>query len=305
MVTENQTTILGLDIEGAFDNVNQRIIIDKQHKELANHSVRWWIAEFITNRTISVKVGQYWSSERKVLKGVPQGSALGPVLWNYTIGNLHRAISMDPRTHSMLIYADDITVVAHGSKHQETQRIIDNIIDYLEGLSLRVNPTKTEQLTIRGPSNPRPRSDMTAKLTIRGEVIRQCQHITLLGITINEELRVELKENEYLASRVKNNQKLLRHISNHQIVTDNQEWRTLIKSMITSVTTYNILPMLAVDSKARAWCNSVHDKTLLNTFKWPHNTPLKVIRTIADLQSAEEILCAQLAKGVTNDGHRL
>jgi len=36
----NVTSIIGLDIEGAFDNVDQMIIINKMNEELGKHHIR-------------------------------------------------------------------------------------------------------------------------------------------------------------------------------------------------------------------------------------------------------------------------
>jgi len=59
--------------------------------------------------------------------------------------------------------------------------------------------------------------------------------------------------------------------------------------------------MLALDQRARRWCNERLYKALLNTFNWPKSSPTKVISSITDIQSAEDILARQLCKGLTNE----
>ena len=103
LAIENQTTIIGLDIEGAFDNVDQGVMIREMHLELNEYPVRHWISGFISNKWISVKLGQQRSTAGQVRKGVPQGSALGPVLWNYTISSVSREITSDKSSQTILV----------------------------------------------------------------------------------------------------------------------------------------------------------------------------------------------------------
>ena len=51
----NQTTIVSLDVAGAFDNVDQASIIMKMYEELGTDPIKHWIKSFMLNRIIRIK----------------------------------------------------------------------------------------------------------------------------------------------------------------------------------------------------------------------------------------------------------
>ena len=153
----NQTSLIGLDIAGAFDNVGQDIIIEKLYEEMPNEPIRHWIKEFVINRRIRIQYKKLSSYSMEVNKGLPQGSAPGPLLWNYAIEDIHRKIMINTKpiyqNTMILSFADDLTIVAHGIEHSETQALLNQIQQYIEGKGLEINADKSEMITITGPGS--------------------------------------------------------------------------------------------------------------------------------------------------------
>ena len=100
-------TLLGLlDMSAAFDCVDHQLLLQRLEKHCGLHgSVLRWMTSYLAGRTQKVLYSGLSSEAQRVSYGVPQGSALGPLLFNLYLASLSSVVSV----HGLNLhqYADD------------------------------------------------------------------------------------------------------------------------------------------------------------------------------------------------------
>ena len=106
MVRKREVILCLLGLNSAFDTLKHTILLQRLHDIGIKGSALKWFRSFLKDRTTSIKVNNYVSPHhRDGVCGVPQGSVLGPALFNiYSIpqGNIIRKHNI-----SYHMYTDD------------------------------------------------------------------------------------------------------------------------------------------------------------------------------------------------------
>ena len=145
------------------------------------------VIDFLTNRQQCVKYQNSQSSTKPTRVGVPQGTILGPVLWNVYVTDLGK-------NRQVVKYADDTTIIdtvlkanvttTHKTGRERQITITDNTIQsaaneavlWCENTNQRINANKTQYMTTQRSS-----------VTIYKHQRRNCS-AKLLGVTIDQHL---------------------------------------------------------------------------------------------------------------------
>ena len=110
-----------MDLSKAFDCIRHDLLIAKLHAYGFPQEALALINDYLTNRQQRVKVNGSFSSWKDLARGVPQGSVLGPLLFNIYINDLLLFI----QNSDICNYADDTTIYS-------CDRSLNNITHTLE-----------------------------------------------------------------------------------------------------------------------------------------------------------------------------
>jgi hypothetical protein len=118
------------DIEKAFDKVWHKAVLGKMARLNIPVYLINWVKAFLSNRSFKVKVNNSYSAEFPILAGVPQGSAISPVLFSIFINdmplmdNLNLAYS--------LLFADDLVSFFCFDREGKLKSKVENYLKSIE-----------------------------------------------------------------------------------------------------------------------------------------------------------------------------
>ena len=140
------------------------------------------IPDYLSCRKQRTKIGSSYSSWRDIIRGVPQGTLIGPLLFNIFINDLFLFI----RKSGVCNFADDNTLYSVG---KNIENIISDLKTNLVGVmewfkinSLKANPGKFQFMVLGN------KDERSFNIHIYNVKIKNSNEVTLLGIKIDKNL---------------------------------------------------------------------------------------------------------------------
>ena len=176
---------LFIDFSKAFDCVDHKRLLDKLHRYGIRGNAHALIKSYLSDRTQSVKMLERSSANLSVHCGIPQGSKLGPILFNIFVNDIS---NIPMSCANPFQFADDTAFAAHG---HDLHLLLNNFnVDMAlfyrwcikNKLSLNYNKTKAIIFTTKHLN------DSIPNIVINENIIEYVSDYNYLGLTIDSGL---------------------------------------------------------------------------------------------------------------------
>jgi len=178
--TRNVVMVVLLDVKNAFNSLGW----DAIRSALSDGNISPYLRVIISNY-LSERMVFNGKVTKQMTAGVPQGSILGPTLWNLTYNDVFKLEL--PEYVNLVGYADDLALIVKGknadaleSKANEALEIVDL---FMKGLHLELNPAKSEAIIISGKKKCR-----NLSVHLHGKSIEIKNTVKYLGVILDKRL---------------------------------------------------------------------------------------------------------------------
>ena len=236
---KSATIVMMLDLSAAFDTVDHDLLIKILRHEIGlGGKVLQWFTSFLKGRSQRVRLGTFTSEEILIKFGVPQGSVLGPVLFNIYLRSIYKYVQKIG--FQILGYADDHQIAKKFKPSSqnivltyELKKCFYRIKDWMNNYFLQMNDMKT-QMILFGP--PKVLHDIQIRgINIEPDTtIRFISSVKNLGIYLDSHLTLnkqitEVKKKCFLT---------IRNIRKIRFLLSPDQVKTIVNSLVISCLDY-------------------------------------------------------------------
>ena len=284
--------LLMMDLSKAFDCIPHELLIAKLNAYGFSKRSLKLIFSYLKGRHQRVKINSEYSSWKEILDGVPQGSVLGPLLFNIFINDLFLFV----QNSEVCNYADDNTLSVADTNVSTIIGKLENDIEHLRSWfksnGMLLNGDKCQFLLIE--SSRATRSD-TAKIKIGDNYIEESKKGKLLGINFDNNLTMD----DHIKCLCKQASNKLYALARISPFLNEHKRKILMKSFILSQFNYCPLIWMYCKRKSNNLINRIHERALriaYNDYVSDFNSLLRKENTVTIHQRNIQALTAEIYK---------
>jgi len=288
-------SVISLDVEKAFDSVwHDGLRYKLSQIGLPVKLVRL-LSSFLSDRTISVRIGDVLSKPVALKAGTPQGSVLSPLLYLIYVNDIpiHPTSKCDGGQ-----FADDISMWTLAKSTKVTrlrlQRALSDLELWCSIWRIKLNAAKTQLVRF-------PKRKEKLELRLFGQTISEKDELTLLGVVFDQKLSFgsHCKQKAKEATRRVG---LLRRVSGQGWGASKRVLLNLYKQYVRPVLEYGNAGIADAAKSNLALLQRVQNSALRTSLRVPRRTRISKLHKLARMDPVPRRLRSLQSRAVTRFG---
>ena len=253
----NVVGTVAMDLSKAFDRMPHALMIAKLHAYGLSEDSCNLIISYLVNRRQRVKVMGIASDWSTVNRGVPQGSVLGPLLFNIFLNDLF-FVKM---TSEIANYADDNHLYHKHNCRATLQTILENdtsaAILWFNDNYMDANADKFQSIILDRRGSP------SFSLSVQDDIVVSTNSLKILGVTLDDKLKFNLHVND-LCKKASRQINALKRIARYL----NEDSRLMVfKSFVSCIFHYCPVSWIFCGKKNATKLEKLHERALRFVFR--------------------------------------